>query len=148
AHPWPTCANGGAVELRALQQARASHAGTSDYYACGLDQNLEIQPQRPVVDVLKVETDPVVEIRNLIAPTDLPQTGHARFYAEFAAMPDFETFELVRPGRARSHQAHVSLKDAPQLRQFVEAVFAQNASDASDSGIVTHLERRALHLVE
>ena len=45
-------------------------------------ENLEIQPERPLVDILQIEPDPVGKIGHFVAPGNLPETGHSRRDAE------------------------------------------------------------------
>ena len=49
--------------------------------------------------------------------------------------------------RTRSHQAHFAAEDVPQLRQFVQAVPAQHASETGDPRVVADLEHGSFHLV-
>ena len=44
-------------------------------------QNLEIEPDRPVVDVLEIQPHPVMEIPHVIAAADLPETRQPRLHA-------------------------------------------------------------------
>ena len=48
----------------------------------GAKEDLNIEPERPLIDVLEVEADPVRKIVHLVASRDLPQTGHSRGNAE------------------------------------------------------------------
>src|SRR5437899_47414 len=59
----------------------------------------------------------------------------------------FVMVDLVDGMRPRSNQAHLPAQHVPELRQFVEAVAADNTADAGDSGVVVDLEGRAFSLV-
>mgnify|MGYP000556170654 FL=1 len=51
---------------------------------------------------------------------------------------------LVEGERAVAHDAHVSFEDVEQLRQFVNAVLADETAYAGDAGIVLYLDKRIL----
>src|SRR5450759_5895685 len=55
--------------------------------------------------------------------------------------------DLVDGMRPRPYQAHLPAQHVPELRQFVEAVAADDTADAGDSGVVLNFEDRALSLV-
>ena len=91
----------------------------------GADQDFQIEPQRPVVNVFEVKPHPVLEIGNLIAAADLPETGQPGLDAEAAAVGQiFKTLHFVHRQRARTDQAHFGAEHVVKLRQLVEAVFA------------------------
>ena len=105
---------------------------------------LQVEPQRPVVDVLEIHPHPVVEVADPVAAAHLPQARDARPHAQLPLVPQLVALELVRERRARADQAHVSLEHAPQLRQLVQAVLAQEAPERRHARIVPDLEDRAL----
>ena len=53
-------------------------AGADENDRDGAKEDLDVEPERPVVDVLKVEAHPVGEFIHLIAAADLPEAGEAR----------------------------------------------------------------------
>src|ERR1035441_10916544 len=55
--------------------------------------------------------------------------------------------DLVDGMRPRSNQAHFPEQHVPELREFVEAVAADDMADAGDSGVVVKFENRAFSLV-
>src|SRR5438105_2075857 len=50
--------------------------------------------------------------------------------------------------RTRPDQAHVSFEDVPQLRQLIQAVFAQKPAEPCDAGIIGNLEEGAAALIQ
>jgi len=52
----------------------------------GAKEDLNIEPERPLIDVLEVEADPVRKIVYIVASGNLPQAGHARGNAEAAPL--------------------------------------------------------------
>src|SRR5664280_1762689 len=87
----------------------------SEHDGDGADQDFQIEPQRPVVNVFEVEAHPLLEIGYLVASADLPEAGEAGLDAEAAAMGEiFETLHLVHRQRARTHQAHFGAEHVEQ----------------------------------
>ena len=81
----------------------------------GADQDEEVEPQRPVVDVPQVEADRLrpAEVR---ATRDLPQAGDAGLDDEPAPRVDVVAGDLARQRRPRTDERHVAPHDVPQLR--------------------------------
>ena len=73
-------------------------AGKDDPY--GLEEDLYIAPQAPVINILNVQFDNVLKILNIAAAADLPQAGDARFHGKAALVVAFVLFILVQRGRA------------------------------------------------
>ena len=73
------------------------------------EQDFEIQAERPVIDVIQIQFDPVVKIPHLIAPANLPETSQSRFYTEPAALRRVLKFlDLVKRQRPRPDEAHIA----------------------------------------
>src|SRR5664279_4602584 len=49
-------------------------------------ENGDVKPQRPMVDVFQVEPHPILEIGDVVAAADLPETGEARLNTQPAPM--------------------------------------------------------------
>ena len=134
--------------MKAQRCADSLRASADENDRDGAEEDLDIEPKRPVVDVLEVEAHPVGEFIDLIAAADLPQAGEAGLDAEAAAMGEIlEAPGLVHWQGPRADEAHGSLEDVEQLGQFVEAEPPQEAADRRDARIVGDLEHRATHLV-
>src|SRR5215467_8720645 len=63
-------------------------------------------------------------------------------------MPRRVAHQLVRARGSWADEAHVSHKNAPELRQFIQAVLAEKSAERSHSWIVLDLEYRPTHLVK
>src|SRR5262245_30592264 len=110
------------------------------------EQDLEVEPHRPAVDVGEIELDPPVEV--LLAPSlHLPQPGDAGLHRQPAAMPQVVALDLPRERWSGSDEAHLAADDVPQLRQLVEARRAQDPAGPGQPRIVGHLEGGAADLV-
>src|SRR5882762_10626008 len=79
-------------------------------------QNLDIQEQRPILDVLRVESHDLLEIDDVAPPAHLPQSGYAWLGAEAPEVTLLIGCEVALEERARPHQRHLADKDIPQLR--------------------------------
>ena len=54
---------------------------------------------------------------------------------ELSLVPQLVALELVPERGSRADEAHVALQHAPELRQLVQAVLAQEAAERGDAGI-------------
>ena len=86
--------------------------------------------------------------RRISARGHLPKTGYAGFHFEALLMPRPVEFNIFQWVRARPNQTHVPLQDVPQLRQLVQAVFAQKFAEPRDPRIICNLEERAPALIQ
>src|SRR6266404_1833002 len=112
-----------------------------------LEQNVKIEQHRPVLDVVEIELDALLDFLfavDFAAPAvDLRPAGDARLDAvareiavhRFVEQPALQ-FALHRV-RTRADQREVAFEhDVEELRQFVKAGLADEASDAGDAAIV------------
>src|SRR3954447_18534818 len=53
--------------------------GPREHHGHGTPEDFQVQPERPIVDVLEIEADPIPEVRNILPATDLPETTEPRF---------------------------------------------------------------------
>src|SRR5262249_22486892 len=104
------------VDIR--RRVRSGGAGAPEHGGNRAQQNLEIQAQRPAVDVEKIHLDPTVEIDG-VATAHLPETGHARAHRQPTALRALHLARLVDRERARPHQAHLPPQDVQQLGQLI-----------------------------
>src|SRR5882724_3739440 len=112
-----------------------------------LEENVEIEKHRPVLDVIQVEFDALLDLLFVIylatPAVDLCPAGDAGLDAVtreisvhgFVEQPALQ-FALHRV-RARTDQREIALEhDVEKLRQFVEAGPADEAPDAGDAAVV------------
>ena len=104
--------------------------------ADGLEQEDDVLPEAPIADVPRIELEAAVEF-DIVAAADLPEAGDAwrRHADDRQVIADFLFF--TRQIRARADEAHVALDDVENLRQFVEAVLADEFADFRDAWVVT-----------
>src|SRR6266852_3493024 len=96
-------------------------------------QDLEVQRQRPVLDVVDVIEGAVADRCRATQIVDLGPASEARADPlPFQVTGDVEAVLLVEEGRlrARAHTAHVAFHDVDQLRQLVKARSAQEAAES------------------
>src|SRR5262249_9641766 len=101
----------------------------------GFEDDLQVQPGRPVFDVVNIELHHLLE-REAIAAADLGQAGQSRLYVAPFAVPGFVAFNLVWDGRSRADQRHLALEDVEELREFVDAQAAKEGADAREPAAV------------
>ena len=63
-------------------------------------------------------------------------------------MGDIVLLDFGGEGRPGADQAHVAAQHIPELRHFVQRVFAEQAAHAGDARIVRHLEQDAVAFVQ
>src|SRR5688572_24558775 len=91
-------------------------------------QDLQVKPERPVVDIFQIEPDPIPEIGNVVATANLPKTGQPGLYAQAPAMGHLiEAAHLIERQRPGTHQAHLEPKHVEQLWELVKTEFPQPA---------------------
>src|SRR5437870_4258073 len=105
-----------------LVRAAASKEGERS-----LRQHVEVERERPVLDIEEVVAD-VVRERELVAAVDLPQPGDPGLDLEPALDPLVVTLGLVGKRRTRANEAHVAAHHVPELGQLVEAPLAEHAA--------------------
>src|SRR5262245_54991927 len=87
---------------RSRRSAGSAGAGPTQHGRDGSEKDRQIQPEAPFVDVLEVETHPVLEID--VAPaSDLPQAGDPGLHRQTAAVPARNLPLFVDGERAGAH---------------------------------------------
>src|SRR6185312_10535383 len=88
----------------------------------GAQKYLEIEAQGPAVDVIKIQLYPFVEIHDLIAAADLPETRHPGLDTQAPPLRRiFKFLHFIDRQRTRADQAHIAEKHIKKLRQFIHA---------------------------
>ena len=83
----------------------------------GAKENLEVEPQRPAIDVLQIELHPVLEIADCAATPDLPKAGQPRTHTHAATLAHVAKIgRFVERQGTRPDQAHLAPDDIPKLR--------------------------------
>src|SRR5271169_407679 len=104
--------------------------------------DLHVQPQRPVVDIIEIVLEPLVHVvivGDFAAMTpDLRPARDARLDVVPAGITrePFDIALVVRERvRARTDDRHFADEDIDQLRQLVDAVAPEDGADACDPGV-------------
>ena len=108
----------------------------------GLEQDREVQPDRPALEIQEVEPHEVVEVE-LGAAGDLPQAGDARQHEVALLVPVLELLEVALRQRPRPDERHLPAQHVDELRELVERVAPQHAPDARLARVLADLEQRA-----
>ena len=96
------------------------------------EQDLEVQPERPAVDVGEVAARPTGRSSGSWRASTCHRPVIARLHAQAPAVPDVVLVDLARERRARPDEAHLALEHVPQLRQLVDARPAQDGPRPGD----------------
>src|SRR5437016_3923066 len=98
-------------------------AGSHENHRNGSSQNLEVQPEGPIVDILEIQPDPILEIRDVIASAHLPEAGQPGFDAQPSTMGQvMETLHFVDRQRTRPDEAHFAPQDVYKLWELINTV--------------------------
>ena len=88
----------------------------------GFEEDLDIQREAPVGDVLRVQLDDFLKVRDLAAAADLPHAGDAGLDREARTVVELVFFPLVHRGRAGADEAHVAGQDVEEeLWKLIQA---------------------------
>ena len=103
--------NGVTNDPRELASASAEKHGRD-----GAQEDLKIQKEGPLVDVLKIEANPIGKIVHIVSTGDLPKAGHAWRNAEATALVVRSHGKSFIGGeRARTDKTHLSKQDIEEL---------------------------------
>ena len=111
-----------------------------------LDKQFAVEPEGPVIYIFKIKFHPFFKVE-AVAATYLPDTGDAGFHGEAAALAGHVFSHFGGQRRAGANEAHLALQHVEELRQFIEAGFAQKPAEGSDARVVFDLECRAVHFI-
>ncbi len=104
----------------------------------GQPEDLQVEPGRPVFDVVNIVLDAAGEVVTSAQAVDLRPARHARLH-EVAGeiMGDLfrEVFDVMRTFGARTDEAHVSAQDVPELGQLIQVPATHKTSEAKQPGV-------------
>src|SRR5258708_25620093 len=137
------------IQFLVLKNANASAgAARQNDGRYGAKQNGRVEPERPAIDVFKIELHPLIE-REVAAARNLPKASQAGLDAKSSFLPcQFHAGRITQRQGPWSHDAHVSQQHINQLRQLVDAGPPQPTTDRRHSWIVANFEYRTGLLVQ
>ena len=112
----------------------------------GTQDDRDVEPDRPVLEIREVQPDQIVE-GQAGAAGDLPETRDTGQHQVPLPMPRCEQLVVAERQRAWADEAHLPAQDVEHLRQLVDREPAQHPPDARHAGVVTDLEERSARLV-
>src|SRR5919201_6681222 len=115
--------------------------------ARGLEQDLQVEPQRPLLEVAAIQRHHLAD-RDRRGASDLPDAGHARSHREPAPMAPDDRRVLLRDEWPGADQAHPAEDHIEQLWQLVERGGPEPGPDLRDSRVAVDLEEALGGLVE
>src|SRR5581483_5283717 len=101
--------------------------------------DLEVEPHRPVLDVIQIVFDPLLERRVAPPSVDLRPSGQTRLHLvaqHVLRNPMLELLDKVRALGPRPHDRHVAAEDVPELRQLVEIRSPEKTAERRDPWVV------------
>ena len=103
--------------------SQASRSGASGDHGQSPDENLEVQPDAPVLDICRIERNVAVE-RRILPCLHLPQPGHAREHIELPPSNRQQSLkDLQQLFKALGKLGNVEVND--QLEERVLAALPQ-----------------------
>src|SRR5436190_13338390 len=105
-----------------------------------LEEDRDVEPDRPVLEVVEVKPDEVVEAE-VRAAGDLPEAGHSGQDVVPLAMPVLELRVVAERQRARPDETHLAAQDVEELRDLVERESSQDGAERGDARIAPQLEQ-------
>src|SRR5947209_2100144 len=130
------------------QQSRrqTSDSGTSHYNREGAQEDAQVGPKTPVLDVIEVQFHASSEGR--VTPGGyLPSSGQAGGYIQPAQVFELIAVVIVEGVRPGADQAHVADQHVPELWQLVETIASKPFPDGRDSRVIRDFEHRALPFI-
>ena len=110
-----------------------------------LEKYLEIEPQGPVVDVLKIQIHPFLETHIVSTGGNLPEAGKPGLHGKAPSLPVVIFPHLGRNRGPGSNDTHFTFKNVDQLRQFVHAGLPEEGSNIwDDTGIFFDFKNRSI----
>ena len=106
-----------------------------------LEDNDKVGEKRPVLDVLRVESD-ARGVGDVVAAADLPEPRQAGTRTQIKHGGRIIEFEFVFDHRTGADDAHFTANDVEELRQLVEAELTQDCPDNGDTRIILKLACR------
>src|SRR6185295_3122693 len=121
--------------------ARSAGAPHVEHRGNGLQENPEILPECPFPDIVDLQPDDLLKVRNEVSAVDLPGTGNSRLYIEPGVVMLLVKIDLGGQRRAGADQRHVTTQDIPQLGQLIQTGSSQERSQPRDPWVVLDFEQ-------
>src|SRR5436190_9093152 len=112
----------------------------------GAGQDRDVEPERPVLEVVEVEPHEVVEAE-IGTAGDLPEPGQARENEVALEVPALELLVVAQRQRSRPDEAHLAPEHVPDLRDLVQREAAENRPDRGHARVLADLEEGPVRLV-
>jgi len=117
-------------------------AFSGEYGGNSTNQNVQVQQQRPFLDV-EVIVFYFMPGLQIVEASNLGEARQPGFYGESQFVQDFVPLYEVRPFRPGPDQAHISLQHVEQLRKLIQSCCAQDLPDFRNTRIFPAGQDRA-----
>src|SRR5437868_3477757 len=135
--------------IRSISDAGSDSVGavTAKHGRNRPQHDADVEPERPVLNVLAIQSHDLLEVHDMAATTHLPKTRDARLGTKPPKVVRLVVLEIGFEERTGSHEGHVAPENVPDLRQLVETPTPQKASDPRYARIVRDLEQTRIATV-
>src|SRR4051812_22360214 len=116
-------------------------AGTPQDRWNGSEKYADIEPERPLLDVLPVKVDDVLEVEHFAPSAHLPEAGDAGLGVEATEVVVLVRLEIGLEEGSRTDERHLADQNVEQLRQLVQTPPPKEAAESGDAWIVGNLEQ-------
>src|SRR5450759_2760698 len=114
--------------------------GTPEHRGDCSEKNADVEPERPLLDVLPIEVDHILKVEHFAAATDLPQPCDAGLRIEPAEVVILVLLEVGLEEGPRPHERHLANEDVYQLWKLVETPAPEHAAETRGARVVLDLE--------
>src|SRR5438128_566699 len=132
---------------RPLSLIRSTRSFARNHRWNGPEQDLQVQPERPLARVAQIQPDHPLVIQ-AAAAADLPEAGQSRPEVQPQTLVDVVIIEFVVEGRTGSNEAHFARQNVDQLGELIEATSPKHATNPRHPWVRPNLEEWRLYLVE
>jgi len=94
-------------------------ASTGKHHGNGTHNDLEVEPDAPIIDIGHVERDVTGE-GWVLAALDLPEAGDSGSHVETAQVVEIVLAHFAGQGWTRAYDAHLSAENIDELGQLVK----------------------------
>lgn len=139
--------------IAALRKSAPKHAFSplvrrirKDHHPNRSEHDLQISEQAAMLNIINIQLHHIHK-SHMIAPAHLPQAGTTRFDQQALLIVIGVLLVFAWQTRTWADQAHRTIQDVPQLRQFIDGDLANDLTHFRHPRIVFHLEHCAFDFV-
>src|SRR5450759_59546 len=108
------------------------------------EQDAHVQPEGPLLNILPIEIDDILEIQHLAPSAHLPEPCYARLGIQPPEMVVLVLLEVGFEERPGTNERHLADQDIEKLRKLVQAPSPQKFAEPRRSRVVPDLEEAGI----